>query len=294
MDHPHESFVASRKLRVYADGVYDLLHMGHMRQLEQAKKVFPNVHLVVGVASDEDTHRLKGRTVQTMEERAETLRHCRWVDEIIAPCPWIITPEFVEKHRIDFVAHDDIPYPASADVDGDIYGWLKKEGKFVATKRADGISTTDLIVRILQNYEDYLWRSLSRGVKPEELNIGNLKANQIAMKKKVQEWQEKAQEGITGLTLTEKPLGTDFDHQVDKFRDQIHDQYLHVRKIYQSLVHSFAKSFDPMVRTVLRQKNDNDEDSNTEYLSGDEASPLEPSPTTSTETQQRSVQQVQQ
>lgn len=84
-------------------GVYDLLHLGHMRQLEQAKKMFKYVHLMAGVASDEETHRLKGQTVQSLEERAETLRHIKWVDEVIAPCPWIITPEFVEKHRIDYV-----------------------------------------------------------------------------------------------------------------------------------------------------------------------------------------------
>lgn len=74
-----------------------------MRQLEQAKKLFKNVHLIAGVASDEDTHRLKGQTVQTLAERAETLRHIKWVDEVIAPCPWILTPEFIEEHKIDYV-----------------------------------------------------------------------------------------------------------------------------------------------------------------------------------------------
>lgn len=135
----------NRPVRIYTDGVYDLLHLGHMRQLEQAKKMFKHVHLMVGVASDEETHRLKGQTVQSLEERAETLRHIKWVDEIIAPCPWIITPDFVEKHRIDYVAHDAEPYsavqkskdkkkedrkrkksssPTEAE-SGDIYGWLK-------------------------------------------------------------------------------------------------------------------------------------------------------------------------
>lgn len=65
--------------------------------------MFPRVYLIAGVASDEETHRLKGQTVQTLQERAESLRHIKWVDEVIAPCPWIITPEFVEKHKIDFV-----------------------------------------------------------------------------------------------------------------------------------------------------------------------------------------------
>jgi choline-phosphate cytidylyltransferase len=134
-----------RPVRVYADGVFDLFHLGHMRQLEQAKKAFPEVYLMVGVTGDEETHKRKGLTVLSGMERAETVRHCKWVDEVVENCPWIVTPEFLEKHQIDYVAHDDIPY--GADEGDDIYKPIKEAGKFLVTQRTEGVSTTGIITK---------------------------------------------------------------------------------------------------------------------------------------------------
>lgn len=117
----------------------------HMRQLEQAKKAFPDTTLVVGVTGDDETHKRKGLTVMSAKERAESVRHCKWVDEVIEDCPWIVTPEFLELHRLDYVAHDDIPY--GADEGDDIYQPIKKAGKFLVTQRTEGVSTTGIITR---------------------------------------------------------------------------------------------------------------------------------------------------
>ncbi|KAK1262477.1 hypothetical protein QJS04_geneDACA008892 [Acorus gramineus] len=187
-----------RPVRVYADGIYDLFHFGHARSLEQAKKSFPNTYLLVGCCNDEVTHTYKGKTVMTEAERYESLRHCKWVDEVIPDAPWVITQEFIEKHKIDFVAHDSLPYADASGAGNDVYEFVKSIGKFKETKRTDGISTSDIIMRILKDYNKYVMRNLARGYSRAELGVGYVKEKQLRvnmgitkLREKVKEHQEK-------------------------------------------------------------------------------------------------------
>ncbi|KAG3013359.1 hypothetical protein PC119_g12552 [Phytophthora cactorum] len=143
--------LTGRPLRLYADGIFDLFHFGHAKALQQCKEAYPNTYLLVGCCSDEITHRLKGRTVMTDQERYESLRHCKWVDEVVEDAPWVVNDAFIEKHKIDYVCHDALPYSdTSGDAaEGDVYARIKAMGKFLETRRTDGISTSDLIIRIV-------------------------------------------------------------------------------------------------------------------------------------------------
>ncbi|CAN7072387.1 unnamed protein product [Brassica oleracea var. botrytis] len=190
-----ETASSNRPVRVYADGIYDLFHFGHARAIEQAKKSFPNTYLFVGCCNDEITNKFKGKTVMTESERYESLRHCKWVDEVIPDAPWVLTTEFLDKHQIDYVAHDALPYADASGAGNDVYEFVKSIGKFKETKRTEGISTSDIIMRIVKDYNQYVLRNLDRGYSREELGEKRLRVN-VKLKKlqeKVKEQQGKIQ-----------------------------------------------------------------------------------------------------
>lgn len=186
---------APRRIRVYADGIYDLFHQGHARQLMQAKNVFPksDVYLMVGVCSDSLTRAKKGKTVMDENERYDALRHCRYVDEVVREAPWSLDDDFLTKHKIDFVAHDDVPYTIGSGTD--IYAALKKKGMFVATTRTDGVSTSDVVARIVRDYDMYIRRNLARGYTRKELNVSFLRGQRIKFQELGDQVKEKIGKG---------------------------------------------------------------------------------------------------
>ena len=71
---------ASRTKAVFTNGVFDLLHVGHIRYLEHARS-FGDL-LIVAINSDRSVRELKGkdRPIVNEDERAEVLSALRCVD----------------------------------------------------------------------------------------------------------------------------------------------------------------------------------------------------------------------
>jgi rfaE bifunctional protein nucleotidyltransferase chain/domain len=73
----------SRRKIVFANGVFDLLHVGHVRYLEAARA--EGDLLVVGINSDSSTRKLKGngRPILTERARASLVAALRAVDYVV-------------------------------------------------------------------------------------------------------------------------------------------------------------------------------------------------------------------
>ncbi|NJE60487.1 adenylyltransferase/cytidyltransferase family protein [Thermococcus sp. 21S7] len=92
-----------RKIRVLVGGVFDILHVGHIHFLSQARAL--GDELIVIVAHDETVRRQKRREpVNTAEDRAELLRALRMVDEVYIGSPGGIDYGLVKRINPDIVA----------------------------------------------------------------------------------------------------------------------------------------------------------------------------------------------
>ena len=139
----------SVKKRVYVDGVYDMLHVGHVRSFKYIKERFPEYDLVVGVINDKDATGYKREPIVKQEDRYEMVASTKFVDEVLEDAPLVVTPEFLEKHSIDIVVHG-FSNPADREKQKAFFEPIKD--KFVEIPYNFGSSTTDLISRVQQSH----------------------------------------------------------------------------------------------------------------------------------------------
>jgi len=122
-----------------------MVHYGHANQLRQSKQM--GDQLIVGVHTDEDIALHKGPPVFTQEERYKMVRAIKWVDEVVEGSPYIPTVKTLEKYNCDFCVHGD---NISLSADGvDTYHLFKSAGKYKECSRTQGVSTTELVGRML-------------------------------------------------------------------------------------------------------------------------------------------------
>ena len=134
---------------VFTSGCFDLLHIGHLRSLEEARSY--GDRLVVAVNSDASVRRIKGqsRPVIPMRQRAELLAALACVDWVTSfgegtPRPIIgaLKPDVYAKGG---------EWPLAALLENDAPpGW---KGEVKRLRQVPGVRTTAIVERMLEKPE---------------------------------------------------------------------------------------------------------------------------------------------
>jgi D-beta-D-heptose 7-phosphate kinase/D-beta-D-heptose 1-phosphate adenosyltransferase len=140
---------AKRKRIVFTNGCFDLLHIGHVRYLEEAKAL--GDVLVVGVNSDTSVRKLKGpkRPILPEEERTEVLSGLGCVD-------YVTLFDEIDPLKLITSLHPDVLVKGGDWTKDQIVGREEVErsgGEVFVIPFVKGASTSNLIETILKRYE---------------------------------------------------------------------------------------------------------------------------------------------
>ena len=90
---------------VFAPGVCDLFHGGHVEFFRQARAL--GDRLIAGVASDATAAAYKPVPILSMEERLEVVAACRYVDRVLPDSPQRLDVATLDRIGADFAVHGD-------------------------------------------------------------------------------------------------------------------------------------------------------------------------------------------
>ena len=135
---------AERKKIVFTNGCFDLLHVGHVRYLAQAKKL--GDFLIIGLNSDNSVKELKGedRPMNSFEDRATLLSAIESVDSVI------MFEEQTPENLIKDIVPDILVKGGDYNIE-DIVGFqtvIQNGGLVKSLSFYDGYSTTNYIKKI--------------------------------------------------------------------------------------------------------------------------------------------------
>ena len=133
-------------MKVYVDGVFDLIHPGHLSFFSRAIAAGGDgAQLIVGVIGDDDA-KWKRSPVMSLTDRAAMVRACAGAAKVIAPAPLVLTDEFLDAEGIDIVVHGDDSRQEQ------FFAAAIARGAMVYVPYTSGISTSAIIEKIRKHY----------------------------------------------------------------------------------------------------------------------------------------------
>jgi ethanolamine-phosphate cytidylyltransferase len=102
----------------------------------------------------------------SLPERVAAVLACRFATKAIPDAPYVTSIPWISHYGCQYVTHgDDITSDAQGE---DCYRFVKKAGRMKIVPRTKGISTTDLVGRMLDGTKDHFVASLEGVVRGEE------------------------------------------------------------------------------------------------------------------------------
>jgi len=145
MPSPTADIISRPRKTIYTDGIFDLFHIGHLRAITQCAQLGDKV--IIGVTSDLDAASYKRPPIISEQHRIEILSSLRYVNQVICPCPLVVTEEFMSKYGIDLVVHGFANEEDERKQD-EFFAIAKRLGKFRRIGYCRETSTTELLSRI--------------------------------------------------------------------------------------------------------------------------------------------------
>ena len=150
--------------RLWIDGCFDFFHHGHAGVMLQSRRLGSS--LIVGLHSDEDIAANKGPTVMNLAERIAAVEACRFATNCVPHAPYVTSLAWISHYGCRFVTHgDDITSDAAGE---DCYRFVKRAGRMKIVKRTPGISTTDLVGRMLLCTKEHFIKNLPDALEGKE------------------------------------------------------------------------------------------------------------------------------
>ena len=136
--------MVEQKKVVFTNGCFDIVHVGHLQMLAEAKK--QGDYLVVGLNSDASVKRLKGesRPINNQVDRKFFLENIKSVDEVVIfeeDTPF----ELIKKLRPNVLVKGG-DWPIEQIVGGNFV--LENGGEVKSLIFKDGYSTTNIIEKV--------------------------------------------------------------------------------------------------------------------------------------------------
>lgn len=149
---------------VYVDGGFDLLHVGHINVLRQARAL--GDYLIVGLYEDSVVNALRGCNfpIMNMNERMLGLLSCRYVDEVVLGVDPVVSETLLDTFHISLVIKGSLDIDTK-EVLEEYYRVPRERNILVQVESGNSLTTDSVIQRVVDNRVAYIKRQAEKRKK---------------------------------------------------------------------------------------------------------------------------------